>query len=103
MPADYSPASPVYSPTSPAYSPRHSPITISDSDSEHGLTPVQISDGPITTRASDIFNLPNEDSDLENDGEVELINLVVNYINKQTQIAYSNQWGVFVSTTYYHA
>ena len=72
----------MYSPTSPAYSPRHSPITISDSDSEHGFTPAQNSDGPFTTRASDIFNLPNEDSDLENDGEVELINLVGDYINR---------------------
>ena len=37
MPADYSPASPVYSLSSPAYIPRDSPITISDSDSEHGF------------------------------------------------------------------
>ena len=82
MLADYSPASPVYSSTSPAYSPRHSPITISDNDSEHGFTPAQNSDGPFTTRASDIFNLPNEDSDLENDGDVELISLVGDYINR---------------------
>ena len=82
VPADYSPASPVYSPTSPAYSHRHSPITISDSDSEYGFIPAPNSDGPFTTRASDIFNLPNEDSDLENDGEVELINLVGNYKNR---------------------
>ena len=55
VPADYSPASPVYFHTSPAYSPRHSPITISDNDSEHGFTPAQNSDGPFTTRASDIL------------------------------------------------
>ena len=82
MPANYTPASPIYSPTSPDYSPRHSPITISDTESEHGFTPAQNSDGPFSTRASDIFNLPNDDSDLENDGEVKLISLVGDYINR---------------------
>ena len=63
MPANYTPASPMYSPTSPDYRPRHSPITISDTESEHGFTPAQNSDGPFSTRASDIFNLPNDDFD----------------------------------------
>ena len=66
----------MYICTSPDYNPRHSPISISDTKSEHGFTPVQNSDGPFHTRASDILNLPNDDSDLENDGEVGLINLV---------------------------
>lgn len=79
MPADYSPPSPIFS---PANSPRHSPITISDADSEHGFTSAQNSQGPIITRASDIFNLPNDDSDLENDREVEIISLVGDYINR---------------------
>ena len=83
MPTNYSPATSVYSPRSPSYSLRHSPINIdSDSeDSEHGFTPPQ-NDGPITTRAKKIFTLPNDDSDLEYDGEVELIGLVGNYVNR---------------------
>ena len=81
MPTNYTPSTPVYSPTSPAYSPRHSPINI-NSDSEHGYTPPQ-NDSPIITRASQIFDLPNEDSDLEHDREVELISLVGDYVNRQ--------------------
>ena len=81
VPDNYRPTTPIYSPTSPAYSPRHSPIQI-DSEEEHGFTPAQNSDGPITTRASDIFDLPSDDSDLEHDGEVELISLVGDYINR---------------------
>ena len=69
-----------YIPTSPAYSPRHSPINIT-SDSEHGYTPPQ-NDSPIITRASLVFDLPNDDSDLEHDREVELINLVGDYVNR---------------------
>ena len=82
MSANYRPATPVYSPTSPDYSPRHSPINInSDSEEEHGFTPAQNPDGPITPRASDIFDLTSEHSDLEHDGEVELISLVGDYVN----------------------
>ena len=38
---------------------------------------------PVITRASEIFDLPNEDSDMEHDREVELINIVGNYVNRQ--------------------
>ena len=84
-PANYTPATPRYSPvSSPAYSPSQSPINIdtdSDSDHVHGNTPPQ-NDGPIVTRASEIFDLPNEDSDIELDREVELINMMGSYINR---------------------
>ena len=79
-PTNYTPASPRYSPASPAYSPSQCPINI-DSDSEHGNTPPQ-NDGPIVTRASEIFDMPNEDSDLELDREVELINMMGSYVNR---------------------
>ena len=81
MPTNYTPSTPVYSPTSPAYSPSQSPFNI-NSDSEHGYTPPQ-NDSPIITRASEMFDLPNKDSDLEHDREVELISMVGNYINRQ--------------------
>ena len=82
MPTDYYPASPRYSPASPAYSPSMSTITLNiDSESEHGFTPPQ-QDGPIITRAAEIFNLPNDDSDNELDREVELINMMGSYINR---------------------
>ena len=80
VPTDYTPASPRYSPASPAYSPTQSLINI-DSVSEHGNTPPQ-NDGPIVTRASEIFDMPNEDSDLELDREVELINMMGSYVNR---------------------
>ena len=79
-PSNYTPASPRYSPASPAYSSSQSPINI-DSDSEHGNTPPQ-NDGPIVTRASEIFDMPNEDSDLELNREVELINMMDPYVNR---------------------
>ena len=67
---------------SPAYSPSMSPLTISiDSDSEHGNTPPQ-NDGPIVTRETEIFDLPNDYSDIELDREVELINMMGSYINR---------------------
>ena len=71
MPIDYYPASPKYSPASPSFSPsvspNTSPLTVNtDNESEHGVTPPQ-QDGPIITRAADIFTLPNEDSDQELD------------------------------------
>ena len=83
MPTNYSPATPRYSPVaSPAYSPSMSPLTINiDSDSEHGNTPPQ-NDGPIVTRGTEIFDLPNDDSDTELDREVELINMMGSYINR---------------------
>ena len=83
MPTNYSPATPRYSPVaSPAYSPSMSPLTINiDSDSEHGNTPPQ-NDGPIVTRGTEMFNLPNDDSDTELDKEVELINMMGSYINR---------------------
>ena len=64
MPTDYYPATPRYSPASPAYSPsvspNMSPLTVNtDNESVHGYTPPQ-QDGPIITRAADIFTLPNE-------------------------------------------
>ena len=83
MPTDYYPSTPRYSPiSSPAYSPSMSPHTINiDSESEHGYTPPQ-HDDPIITRAAEIFNLPNDDSDNELDREVELINMMGSYINR---------------------
>ena len=80
MSTNYTPAGPRYSPASPAYSPSLSPINI-DSDSEHGNTP-PLNDGPIVTRATEIFDLPNEDSDIELDREVELINMMGSYVNR---------------------
>ena len=77
MPTDYYPASPRYS---PANSPSMSTITINiDNESEHWFTPPQ-QDGPIITRAADIFNLPNDDSDTELDREVDLINVMVDHV-----------------------
>ena len=80
VPTNYTPASPRYSPASPAYSPSQSPINI-DSDSEHSNSPPQ-NDGPIIIRASEIFDMPNEDSDLELDREVELINMMGSYVSR---------------------
>ena len=82
MPIDYYHSTPRYSPVSPAYSPSMSTITINiDSESEHGYTPPQ-QDGPIITRAAEIFNLPNDDSDNELDREVELINMMGSYTKR---------------------
>ena len=86
MPTDYYPASPIYSPASPSYSPsmspNMSPLTVNtDNGSEHGFTPPQ-QDSPIVTRGVDIFTLPNEDSDNDLDREVELINMMSSYINR---------------------
>ena len=48
-------------------SPSMSPLTINtDNESEHGYTPPQ-HDGTIITRAAEIFDLPNDDSDNELD------------------------------------
>ena len=80
FPTNYTPASSRYSLISPAYSSSQSPINI-DSDSDHGNTSPQ-NDGPIVTRASEIFDMLNEDSDLELDREVELINMMGSYVNR---------------------
>ena len=83
VPDNYSPATPIYSPTSPDYSPSHSPIHIhSENEEEHGFTSDHNSDLPITTKATDMFDLQNVDSDQELDGEGELISLVGTYINR---------------------
>ena len=80
---NYRPATPIYSPTSPDYSPSQSPVhVVSDSEEEYGFTRSHNSDGAITTRASDMFELQNTDSDQEIDGEAELISLVGEYINR---------------------
>ena len=89
MPDDYYPASLIYSPAFPAeqstnMSPTSSPVTINintDTESEHGFSPPQ-QDGPIITRGADIFTLPTDDSDTDLDREVELINMMSSYINR---------------------
>ena len=76
MPDNYYTASPIYSPASP--------VTINnntDTESEHGFSPPQ-QDGPIITRRDDIFTLPTDDSDTDLDREVELINMMSSYINR---------------------
>ena len=83
MADNYRPATPIYSPTSPDYSPSQSPVyVISDSEEEYGFTPSHNSDGAITTRASDMFDLQNTDPDQEIDEEAELINLAGEYISR---------------------
>ena len=80
---NYRPATPIYSPTSHDYSPSQSPVhEISDSKEEYGYNPSHNSDGAIATRASDMFDLQNTDSDQEIDREAELISLVGEYINR---------------------
>ena len=81
VPDNYSPATPIYSPPSPDYTPSQITIHIY-SESEHGFTPDHNSDLPITTRASDMFDLQNSDSDQELDEQAELISLVGAYINR---------------------
>ena len=99
MPTDYYPASPRYS---PAYSPSMSTKTINiDNESEHGFTPPQ-QDGPIITRAADIVNLPNDDSDTELDREVELINMMASYINRNRIPIQINSVYVFPQTNNIH-
>ena len=106
MPTDYYPATPVYSPASPSFSPsvspNMSPITANtDNESEHGMTPPQ-QDGPIITRAADIFTLPNEDSDEELDREVELINIMSSYINRNRLPQQINGVDIFPQTSNVH-
>ena len=83
MPDNYTPATRIYSLTSPDYNPSQSPVhVVSDSEEEYGFTPSHNSDGSITTRASDMFELQNTDSNQEIEGEAELIILVDDYINR---------------------
>ena len=81
VPANYRPATSIYPPTSFYYSPSQSPVHV-ESESEHGFTPPHNSDGTLTTSASDMVEVENTDSDPKIDGEVELISLVRNYINR---------------------
>ena len=77
VPADYIPATPIYfpySPTSPDYSPSMSPLNIDSDNSE--ITPTNSSDGIISTKDCDMFDMSNSDSDLDLDGEAETICLV---------------------------
>ena len=106
MPTDYYPATPRYSPASPAYSPNvstnMSPLTVNtNNESEHGFTPLQ-QDGLIITRAADIFTLPNEDSDQELDREVELINMMGPYINRNWLPLQINGVYIFPQTSNVH-
>ena len=102
MPTDYYPATPRYFPASPSVSPNMSPLTINtDNESEHGMTPPQ-QDGPIITRAADIFTLPNEDSDQELDREVELINIMGSYINRNRLSLQINGVYIFPQTNNAH-
>ena len=103
MPTDYYPSTPRHSPaSSPAYSPSMSTITINiDGESEHGYTPPQ-QDGPIITRAAEIFNLPNDDSDNELEREVELINMMGSYINRNRIPKQINGVYIFPQTNNIH-
>ena len=80
VPANYRPATPIYSPTSPEYSPSMSPVHV-DTDSSDSITPPPNSDGVISTRDCDMFDLANTDSDKKIEGEAETIALVGDYIN----------------------
>ena len=106
MPTDYYPATPRYSPASPSFSPsvspNMSPLTVNtDNESEYDMTPPQ-QDGPIITRAADIFTLPNEDSDQELDREVELINIMGSYINRNRLPLQINGVYIFPQTSNVH-
>ena len=84
VPADYVPASPIYSPyspTSPDYSPSMSPLNL-DSDNSERITPTNRSDGIISRKDCDMFDMSNSDSDLDLEGEAETISLVGDFINR---------------------
>ena len=72
VPANYRPATPIYSPTLPDHSPSMSPVHV-DTDSSDSITPPNNSDGAISTRDCDMFDLGNTDSDQEMEGEAETI------------------------------
>ena len=76
------PASPIYSPyspTSPDYSPSMSPLNIDSDTSE--ITPTN-SDGIISRKDCDMFDMSNSDSDLDLEGEAETKSLVGEFINR---------------------
>ena len=77
------PASPIYSPyspTSPDYSPSMSPLNIDSDNSE--ITPTNSSDGIISRKDCDMFDMSNSDSDLDVEGEAETKSLVGEFINR---------------------
>ena len=80
------PASPIYSPyspTSPDYSPSMSPINIdSDLDTEEITPATNNSDGVISRKDCDMFDMSNSDSDLDQEGEAETKFLVGELINR---------------------
>ena len=78
---NYRPATPIYSPTSPDYSPSMSPDHV-DTDSSENITPTASSDGVISTRDCDMFDMANSDSDQEIEGEAETISLVGDFLNR---------------------
>ena len=97
------PASPLYSPASPTEQDMSmSPITVNtDTESEHGFTPPQ-QDGPIITRGADIFTLPDDDSDNDLDREVELINMMSSYINRNRMPLQINGVYIFPQENHVH-
>ena len=84
VPENYRPATPIYSPTSPHYSPSMSPDPV-ETDSSETITPTTSSNGIISTRDCDMFDMSNCISDQELEGEAETISLVGDF--KQGQIA----------------
>ena len=88
VPADYMPASPIYSPyspTSPDYSPNYSPSMSPDpieTYSSETITPTTSSNGIISTRHCDMFDMANTDSDQDLEGEAETISLVGDFLNR---------------------
>ena len=58
-----------------------SPVHV-DTDSSVSMTPPNNSDGVISTRDCDMFDMANTDSDQEIEGEAETISLVGDFINR---------------------
>ena len=78
---NYMPASPIFTPTSPDYSPSMSPGPI-ETDSSETIVPSTSSNGIITTRDCDMFDMFNTDSDQDLEGEAETISLVGDFLNR---------------------
>ena len=78
---NYRPATPIYSSTSPDYCPRMSPVH-NDTGSSENIIPTTSSDGIISTRDCDMFDMANNDSDQEVEGEAETISLVGDFLNR---------------------
>ena len=76
---DYRPATPIYSPTSPDYSPSMSPVHV-DTDCSETITPTVNSDGVISTRDCDMFDMVNTDSDQDLEVKAETISLMGDYL-----------------------